>query len=86
MRYFTVIIEHGVARKIFRFGGNLKYLAKDCAYVMLSNGDKKWSVQVDNTIFYKQLSIVEIKQEYEEIIDEYEYFTSSDVSVVSCSC
>lgn len=72
LRYFTVQVDNGVATKVFRFGGNLKYLSKDNAYVMLSNGDKKWSVQVENSIFYKQLSIMELKQEYEEIIDEYE--------------
>ena len=37
-------------------------------YVVLGNGKSTWSVQTDNTIFYKKQSIQEIKNEYDKII------------------
>jgi hypothetical protein len=72
IRYYTVIIENNKAKKVFRIGGELKFVSDDKVYVILANGDSKWSVQTKNTIFYRQLSIFEIKQEYDDILDEYE--------------
>mgnify|MGYP001442471567 CR=1 FL=1 len=72
IRYFTVIQEDGIAKKVFRIGGNLLYASPDNEYVILSNGDKKWSVQNIHSIYYRQLTIGEIKDEYEEILDDYE--------------
>jgi hypothetical protein len=72
IRYYTVVIENSVARKVFRIGGELKYTSEDGVFVVLSNGQMKWSVQTKNSIFYRQISINEIKKEYEYVIDEYE--------------
>jgi len=72
IRYYTVVISNNVARKVFRIGGELKYASDDGVYVVLSNGQMKWSVQTKNSIFYRQISINEIKKEYEDVIDEYE--------------
>ena len=52
-------------------GGNLKINTKLPEYVILKNAiGKEWSVQVKDTIFFKKMSISEIKEEYEKIIDE----------------
>jgi|SaaInlStandDraft_6_1057023.scaffolds.fasta_scaffold68050_2 hypothetical protein len=72
IRYYTVLITDGRAKKVFRIGGELKFVSEDKVYIMLVNGDSKWSVQTKNSIFYRQLSICEIKDEYEQVLDEYE--------------
>lgn len=73
IRYFT--IEHdnkGYAKKVFRIGGNLVKVDKELRYIVLKNGRESWSVQTDHSIFYRQITIDELKDEYEEIIDDYE--------------
>jgi len=56
---------------IFRMGGNLKSNTGLPKFVILKNAEGvEWSVQVEGTIFYKKMSIQEIKDEYEEIIKE----------------
>lgn len=72
IRYYTVLVENDRAKKVFRIGGNLKFVSTDNVYIILANGDSKWSVQIKNSIFYRQLSIYEIKDEYEQVLDEYE--------------
>lgn len=72
IRYFSVEINNGYAKKVFRIGGNLVKVDKKFRYIVLRNGKESWSVQAKNTIFYKQITIDEIKDEYEEILDEYE--------------
>ena len=72
IRYFTVIQEKDQARKVFRIGGTLVYASPDNTYVILSNGERKWSVQNANSIYYRQLTVCEIKEEYEDILDDYE--------------
>jgi hypothetical protein len=67
LRYF---IKQG-DKLVFRMGGNLKINTKLPEYVILKNAvGKEWSVQVKDTIFFKKMSISEIKEEYEKIIDE----------------
>ena len=39
-------------------------------YVVLSNGRNKWSVQTNKSIFYRKMNLNEIKENYEEKIDE----------------
>jgi len=56
---------------LFRMGGNLKINTKLPDYIVLKNAiGKEWTVQVKDTIFFKKMSISEIKEEYEKIIDE----------------
>ena len=62
MRYFTV--EHnskGYAKKIFRIGGNLVNVDNKLRYIVLRNGKETWSVQTEHSIFYRQITIDEIK-------------------------
>lgn len=54
----------------FRMGGMLTIIKGLPEYVVLSNGTKTWSVQVENTIFFARLSINEVKQEFLDKLDE----------------
>jgi len=66
VRYFSTVDN----KKLFRRGGFLKLNNGLPKYVILSNGKNDWSVQVKNTVFYKKMSIKEIKEEYEDYIEE----------------
>jgi hypothetical protein len=38
-------------------------------YVILKSGtNAQWSVQIKDTIFYRKMTLIEIKEEYEDII------------------
>ena len=67
LRYFTE--KDGT--KLFRMGGNLKNNFGLPKYVILVNAlGKEWTVQTANTIFYKKMTMGEIKEEYEKIDKE----------------
>ena len=56
---------------LFRMGGNLKRNFDLPKFIILKNAQGvEWTVQVKDTIFYKKMSITEIKNEYENIINE----------------
>ena len=56
---------------VFRMGGILKKNSELPKYVILKNAEGiEWSVQIKDTIFFKKMSINEIKAEYEKIIDD----------------
>lgn len=73
IRYFDND-KHG--RRVFRTGGQLFNKNQPDVYVMLSNGDHTWSVQVVNAIFYRKMNHQEqldnIHQEYDTKIEELE--------------
>ena len=52
----------------FRLGGFLINNSGLPTYVVLSNGKKSWSVQVENVLFYSKLTINELKKEFTAII------------------
>ncbi len=69
IRYFTVDKKTG--KKQFRLGGFLTKIDND--YVVLSNGKLSWSVQKNNSIFFKKMSYEELKQELiEKISNKFE--------------
>jgi hypothetical protein len=68
IRYF--IISKG--EKKFRTGGLIVRNDGLPKYIICSNGVKSWSVQVKNTIFYRKMSLKEIKNEYQNYINELE--------------
>jgi hypothetical protein len=69
IRYFT--IDKKTGKKQFRLGGFLTKCDKD--YVVLSNGRLSWSVQKNNSIFFKKMSYTELKEELiEKIGSKYE--------------
>ena len=56
---------------LFRMGGNLKRNFDLPNFLVLKNAiGTEWTVQVKDTIFYKKMSIKEIKEEYDGIISE----------------
>ena len=67
LRYFT----NKDNKLNFRMGGILHKNTGLPNYVILKSAtNAQWSVQIENTIFYKKMTIAEIKNEYEQIISE----------------
>lgn len=67
LRYF--VIKDGI--KLFRMGGNLKRNLDIPNFIVLVNAvGVEWTVQIKNTTFYKKMSLKEIKDEYDSIIEE----------------
>jgi hypothetical protein len=60
VRYFSTNPKTG--QKEFRLGGVITKFGDNGEYVVLSNGKLSWSVQIKNTIFYKKLTLNEIKE------------------------
>ena len=49
----------------FRTGGILTVIKGFPDYLILNNGKLSWSVQIKNTIFFKRITVDEIKKEYQ---------------------
>ena len=65
LRYF--VKKDG--QMLFRMGGQLFKNNGLPEYVILKSGtNAQWSVQVKDTVFYRKMTLAEIKQEYEDII------------------
>lgn len=65
IRYFSNIN----GKLVFRMGGQLYKNNGLPDYIMLNSGTAQWSVQTKDTIFYRKMTLTEIKQEYQTIID-----------------
>ena len=65
LRYF--VINEKTGEKQFRLGGFLTKIDKEKGYVILSNGQVSWSVQINSAIFFKKMTFQELK---EEIIED----------------
>ena len=70
VRYYTTKKVNGRMKKLFRLGGLLTGNRGLPDYVTLSNGNKRWSVQVKPSEFWRKMTTKEIKDEYEEEIDK----------------
>jgi len=66
LRYF--ITKDG--KRLFRTGGLLSKTDGLPSFVIINNGIKSWSVQTKDTIFFRKMSLKEIKEMYEKKIDE----------------
>ena len=66
IRYFS----NSNGKMLFRMGGQLYNNRGLPDYVILNSGSAQWSVQVKDTIFYRKMTMGEIKTEYQNIIDE----------------
>ena len=64
LRYFIINEKNG--DKQFRLGGFLTKIDKEKGYVVLSNGQLSWSVQMKNSIFFKKMTFQELKKELVE--------------------
>jgi len=72
LRYFSIKKNmNGEKIRLFRMGGMLNKNKGLPDYVVLSNGKSSWCVQVKTTEFYRKMTFQEIKDEYEETIDDY---------------
>ena len=57
--------------KLFRMGGNLKRNLDLPKFIVLVNAvGTEWVAQIKDTTFYKKMTLKEIKEEYDGIIDE----------------
>ena len=69
LRYFT--LDSKTNKQLFRLGGYLNKFGDNGEYIILSNGDLSWSVQIKNSIFYKKMTDQELKEELkQEILTE----------------
>jgi hypothetical protein len=68
LRYFTVNPKNN--QKEFRLGGYLTKVGDNNEYIILSNGNFSWSVQIANTIFYKKLKLDEYKEQVVLEVDD----------------
>ena len=65
LRYF--VKKDG--QMLFRMGGQLFKNNGLPEYVILKSGtNAQWSVQIKDTVFYRKMTLAEIKQEYEDLI------------------
>ena len=85
LRYFTLESDTktGTVQRKFRMGGYLSNKDHADKYVILSNGKKTWSVQSQNTVFYRKMSIPEIKEEYEKDLSKYERMNKKLLKLVN---
>lgn len=73
VRYYTIKQKrNGDIDKKFRMGGEIIKVDHEDKYLVLTNKKLSWSVQFNNTIFYKKMSIEDIKAFYETELDEKE--------------
>ena len=56
----------------FRLGGFLTKIDKEKGYMILSNGQVSWSVQIKDSIFFQKMTFKDLKEELTNSIhDEY---------------
>ncbi len=70
IRYFSIIKNGKRKKKVFRLGGYLKNKNNADKFVMLTNGDITWSVQTQTSIFFRRMTFDEIKEQYEDEIED----------------
>ena len=74
IRYFKIEqTPDGGTKKKFCYGGFLKNKDNHKKYIVLTNNDKNWCAQVDKCIFFKKISINELKEEHKIEVDELKY-------------
>lgn len=70
VRYFTVNKDKTTS---FKIGGHVMKIDGLPKYIILTNGKQNWSVQCDNTIFYKKMTNTEKIDELNETIDDLKF-------------
>lgn len=72
LRYFSVVTDpkKKTTTKAFRLGGFLSNKNEYEKYVILSNGKNSWSVNTKTSIFYRKMNMVEIKESFQDEIDD----------------
>lgn len=72
IRYF--ITDKNSGEKKFRPGGFLKAKNKIPEYIVLSNTQKSWSVQMGGATFFRKLTFDELKKETDDYIASLEIY------------
>jgi hypothetical protein len=67
LRYFT---RDKNGKRQFRIGGILRNNSGIPDYLILGNGTKSWSVQINDTIFFQKISISDIKKHYIKLLED----------------
>lgn len=67
LRYF--VKKNG--KENFRMGGYLTKIEPKKGYIVLSNGKVTWSVQVNNSKFFRKMEISEVREYYDKKIKKY---------------
>jgi hypothetical protein len=71
VRYFTIKYKkNGYVDKKFRMGGQIIKIDHELKYLVLTAKKLTWSVQFNNTIFYKKMTTNDIKEFYELELDD----------------
>jgi len=71
VRYYTITHnKNGSINKKFRLGGTIIKVDHENKYLVLGNGRISWSVQFNNSIFYKKMSLDDVKDFYENELDK----------------
>lgn len=70
LRYFTITKD---GEKIYRPGGFLVNNTGLPKYIYLTNNKLKWPVQIKTSVFFKKMSVTEVKEEYDDYIDQLEH-------------
>lgn len=68
IRYFVVNPKNN--SKQFRLGGFITKIGDNNEYIIVSNGNFSWSVQLANTIFYRKLKLDEYKEQICSEVDD----------------
>jgi len=55
--------------KQFRLGGNLMKIDPQNRYIVLTNGLRRWSVQLNNAILFKKLEVNDVMQSCDDSKD-----------------
>jgi len=71
IRYFTIKYKkNGYVDKKFRMGGQIIKIDHELKYLVLTAKKLTWSVQFNNSIIYKKMTINDIKEFYESELDD----------------
>jgi len=69
IRYYKISNENNKITKLFRIGGTIIKIDFDKQYIIVSNGKINWSVQIENSIFYRKITYDDLKKFYENELD-----------------
>jgi hypothetical protein len=81
LRYFTKDKKTG--NQLFRLGGTLTKIDPELRYVILSNGDLSWSVQINNSTFFQKMTDRELRDEIRREVTEEQGYTKDGYSNMS---
>ncbi len=76
LRYFTKDKKTG--NQLFRLGGVLTKVDPELRYVILSNGDVSWSVQIGTSTFFQKMTDRELRDEIRREVTEEQHCSTNN--------